>query len=108
LWRSVVSAYVLAEHELVLLRQACAVADVCDELRSVLAAEGVMTATRLGERKVHPALVEVRQQQLALARLVVALRVPLGDQEDQSPAVPSTAARLQRRGLRGVYGGGAS
>jgi len=111
LWHSVLTDFELAEHELVLLRQACRSADVCDQLGSVLAADGVMATTRLGEQKVHPALVELRQQRLVLARLIVALRVPLGDQEDQSPSVSvsSPAARLQRRALRGVYvAGGAS
>lgn len=107
LWRSVLSAFDLAEHELTLLRQACRVADLCDQLHAVVAKEGAITASRLGEPRVHPAVVELRQQRLVLARLVVALRVPLGDQEDQSPSVSasSPAARLQRRGLRGVYGG---
>ncbi len=106
LWRAVLSDFALAEHEMTLLRQACRVADVCDVLAAAVAADGVMMTTRLGEVRVHPGLVELRQQRLALARLVVALRVPLGDQEeDQSPTVSSPSARLQRRGLRGVYGG---
>ncbi len=105
LWRSVLSDFELAEHEVVLLRQACRVADLCDQLHARVAADGPMLTTRLGEQKVHPAVVELRQQRIVLARLIVALRVPLGDQEDQSPAVSSPAARLQRRGLRGVYGG---
>jgi hypothetical protein len=46
----------------------------------------------------HAALVELRQQRIVLARLVVALRVPLGDQDEES-----APARLQRRGARGVY-----
>jgi len=103
LWRSVVSAYHLVEHEMALLRQACAVADVCDELRAVVAAEGAVVVSRLGEQRAHPALVELRQQQLALARLTIALRVPIGDQEGLPAAASST--RSQRRGLRGVYGG---
>ncbi len=105
LWRAVLSDFELAEHEVVLLRQAASVVDLCDELAAVVAAAGPLMVTRLGEPRVHPAVVELRQQRLVLARLVVALRVPLGDQEDQSPTVSSPAARLQRRGLRGVYGG---
>ncbi len=106
LWRAVLTGFELAEHETVLLRQAVRTVDVCDSLQRVLDAEGVMSTSRLGDAKVHPALVELRQQRLTLARLVVALRVPLGDQEDQTPANTSaTVARLQRRGLRGVYGG---
>jgi hypothetical protein len=98
LWRSITGEYELAEHELALLRQAVHVADVCAQLQAVVEAEGPLAANRLGERKAHPALVELRAQRLLLARLVVALRVPLGD-EEQGP-------RLQRRGIRGVYAGG--
>jgi hypothetical protein len=38
--------------------------------------------SRPGETRAHPALVEVRAQQVLLARLIVALRVPMGDQEE--------------------------
>ena len=103
LWRTILVSFMLAEHELVLLRQACAVADVCDELRASVVAEGAVVVSRLGEKRANPAVVELRQQQLTLARLVVALRVPLGDQEGL-PAVAS--GRTPRRGLRGVYGTG--
>jgi len=56
------------------------------------------------EGRAHPALVELRQQRILLARLVVALRVPMGEQDDESPQRP------QYRGTRGVYGirGGAA
>ncbi len=76
---------------------------------AVVAADAVMATTRLGEQKVHPAVVELRQQRIVLARLVVALRVPIGDQEEAAARSTSAdvgaAARLPRRGLRGVYGG---
>lgn len=98
LWRAVVEAFDLAEHELVLLRQAAHVADVCSELQATVDREGLLAAGRA-----HPGLVELRLQRILLARLVVALRVPLGD-EDDAPE------RTQYRGTRGVYGirGGAA
>jgi hypothetical protein len=99
LWRTVLGEFELAEHELVLLRQAVRVADTCAALQGVVEAEGALTTSRLGEPKAHPALVELRAQQVLLARLVVALRVPLGDQEEAGAG----SSRLQRRGLRGVY-----
>ncbi len=107
LWRSVLADFDLAEHELTLLREACRVADLCAGLAAVVAAEGVIATTRLGEQKVHLAVVELRQQRIVLARLVVALRVPIGDQEEavKPSSDVGAAARLQRRGLRGVYGG---
>ncbi len=93
LWRAVVSDYELAEHEMSLLRQAVRVADACEALQQLVDAEGVMPGGRP-----HPALVELRQQRIVLARLVVALRVPMGDQDAQD------TARTQYRGARGVYG----
>jgi len=85
----------LDEHELTLLRQAVRVADSCDQLHEMVIRDGPL----LGDR-VHPAAVELRQQRILLARLIVALRVPLAD-EDAARADGPT--RLQRRGLRGVY-----
>jgi hypothetical protein len=100
LWRSVLRDFELAEHERSLLEQAYRVADVCVQLQAAVSADGPLAVSRLGEQKAHPALVELRTQQILLARLIVALRVPLGDQEGRS----------QYRGPRGVYAirGGAS
>lgn len=95
LWRAVLEAYELDEHELSLLRQAVRSADLCDQLQAVVDADGPMLTTRLGEVKAHPAVVELRQQRITLARLIVALRVPLGEQDE---------GRSQHRGIRGVYG----
>jgi hypothetical protein len=52
---------------------------MCDALQAAAVdVEGPLSTTRLGETRTHPAPVELRAQQLLLARLVVALRVPLG------------------------------
>lgn len=93
LWRSVVEAYDLDEHELVLLREAVRSVDRLDELDGQVRADGVMVRSPSGPR-VHPAAVEARQLRIALARVLAALRLPSGDEE----------ARPQRRvGVRGVY-----
>lgn len=102
LWRAVLREFDLEEHELALLRRACFVADRCTALQDVIDAEGMFETNRLGERKMHPAVVELRQQEILLAKLVVAMRVPLGESgDDESP-------RPQLRALRGlnVRGGG--
>jgi hypothetical protein len=59
----------------------------------LLEAEGLTSQTSQGQR-IHPALVELRQQRIALARLFAALHIPVGEQTD----------RTQHRGTRGVYG----
>jgi len=93
LWRSITANYTLSEVEDVLLRQAVRVADHLDDLDVALAADGVLIPGRDGDRKVHPALAEARQQRLVLARLLSALRLPAEE----------SSARLQHRGIRGVY-----
>jgi hypothetical protein len=97
----VLSDFELAEHEMALLRQAVRVADLCDQLQAIVDAEGPMLRVE-GVRRTHPAVVELRQQRIVLARLVVALRVPLGDQEQDGASV-GEPTRLQRRGTRGFY-----
>lgn len=51
--------------------------------------------------KAHPALPELRQQRIALARLLAALGLPTGVEDD----VPKSQ---QRRSVRGVYAVGSA
>lgn len=97
LWRSVTDHYDLDEHEATLLHSACTTADLIDVLDATVAREGAVIESPQG-RKAHPALVEVRQQKIALARLLAALRLPQGEEGDTQ-----ASARPQRRGgVRGV------
>jgi hypothetical protein len=98
----------LSEHEVTLLLEACRVADVCADLQGRVDREGTMTRTRLGEDRANPALVELRQQRILLTRLIVALRVPVGDQDDSVGAAGGAGDRPQYRGPRGVYAVGGS
>ncbi len=100
LWRAVTRDYVLDDHETAVLREACRTVDSLDALQRQLEADGVMSESTQGTR-VHPALVELRQQRITFARLLTALRIPTEDD----------TGRTQGRGApRGVYGiaGGAS
>lgn len=91
LWRETTRALELDEHERLLLLEACRTADTLDALADVISREGAM---RGGEP--HPALIESRQQRLALARLIASLRLP----DDMT----APAGRPQRRGAaRGSY-----
>lgn len=99
LWDSVTAEYELDEHETALLVETCRTIDLCDELESELRADGAIVDSPQG-RKANPAAVELRQQRIALARLLAALRMPAGGEGDQVQG-----RRPQRRvGARGVYG----
>jgi hypothetical protein len=96
LWRSVLSAYELEEHERQLLREMCRTVDQLDQLHDLVEREGVMDPRW---SKPHPALVESRQLRIAYARLSGALRLPAGDESD-----PAASRRPQRRvGVRSPY-----
>jgi hypothetical protein len=98
LWNAVTGECAMEEHELVLLRQAVRVADMCADLQALVDAQGLM----LGDR-IHPASVELRQQRLLLGRLIVALRIPVAQDDEGTPEAVPDGQRTQRRGLRGPY-----
>jgi hypothetical protein len=98
LWSSITDDYELDEHELALLREAVRTVDLLADLDVVVKREGPIVDTPQGQ-KAHPAAVEARQQRIALARILAALRLPSGEEGDQK-----ASARPQRRsGARGVY-----
>lgn len=95
LWSAVTADYELEVHELLLLEQACRAADQLDRLAEEAAGQPVTVTNVKGDRVTHPAIVESRQQGLALSRLLASLRLPSGDESE----------RPQRRGgARGSYG----
>jgi hypothetical protein len=99
LWDSIVAKFDLDEHELALLRQMVRTVDVLDELDAAVRRDGPLIDSSAGPRA-HPAVIEGRQQRIALARLTAALRLPQGEDGDRQ-----AGARPQRRvGARGVYG----
>ena len=93
LWRAVLSDYVLDQHELTILREACRTADTLDALQALVDAEGLTAPSSQGVRA-HPALVELRQQRVTFARMLTALRIPQGEDDGRTQA---------RGGTRGVY-----
>jgi hypothetical protein len=89
LWDSVLGEFELEEYERSLLLQCCQTADIVADLQATIETLGVDCAGR--------ELMEIRQQRLTYARLIVAMRLPGGLAEDGKPM------RAQRRGVRGVY-----
>jgi hypothetical protein len=98
-WDSITDAYDLDQHETALLVETVRTIDLCDELERELRVDGAIVDSPQG-RKANPAAVELRQQRIALARLLASLRMPAGDEGDQVQG-----RRQQRRtGVRGTYG----
>lgn len=99
LWTSIVDEFELDEHELAVLVEAVRTVDVLDVLDARIRRDGPVVSSPQGD-KANPALVEARQQRIALARLLAVLRLPAGDEAGQK-----AGARAQRRvGARGTYG----
>jgi phage terminase small subunit len=99
LWSSVVEHFDLDEHERAMLLEACRSVDLLDQLDAAVRRDGPMVDSPQGQ-KAHPAAVEARQQKIALARLLAALRLPAGSEGDEVQG-----RRQQRRvGVRGTYG----
>lgn len=97
LWTSVQRDYELETHEQRLLLEAARTLDLLDELAAAVDRDGALVDSQQGLRA-NPAAVEARQQRITLARLLAALRLPAGDEDDV------TNRRPQRRvGARGVY-----
>lgn len=95
LWKAVTTDYDLAAHELQVLTEAARTVDLLAELEKIIVRDGPTVDGMHGPR-INPAATEARQQRLALARLIVALRIPVDD--------ATGAPRTQHRGIRGVYG----
>lgn len=62
-------------HELQVLLEACRAADLIDRLAAAVEADGVLTTGSTGQKVVHPAVPELRQQQATFARLMGALNL---------------------------------
>jgi hypothetical protein len=96
LWKSALTTIEIPDHELEILTEACRTLDLCDDLQHQIDEDGVLLAWGAGWRN-HPAISELRQQRVVLARLLVVLKVP-SDQQ------PQEGQQMPRRPRRGVYG----
>jgi hypothetical protein len=68
--------YALSGHDWALLARAMRCAQTCDDLLSLVEAEGWLVNSAAGPTP-HPAVAELRRQQLRLTRLLAALSNPL-------------------------------
>jgi hypothetical protein len=90
----------LDAHEVALLREVAATADLIDGLAEVVEGKGLTSDSPQGVR-VHPAVVELRQQRVTLARLLAALNVP-SCEVDESRDRPMPG---RPRGVYAIQGG---
>lgn len=102
LWSAVTGVLDLDEHEALALRELCRTADTLDTLQAVVERDGVLAESSQGMRA-HPALVELRQQRIAFARLVSALQLPSGLSAPQQGGAPPVQPAQRRPGVKGVY-----
>ena len=93
LWRSIVDAYDLGDHQLELLRRACEASDRTDEAAAVVAAEGLTVNDRYGFPRPHPATTIERDSRIALARLLRELALEPGAPEDHARPPRTGATR---------------
>jgi len=99
LWASLVALYELEEHERALLVEAERTLNLLADLDVAVRAGGAVVDSPQG-MKAHPAAVEARQQRVAFAPLLAALRLPAGGEGDRQ----ANARPARKDAVRGVYG----
>jgi len=99
-WASTVSAFELSEAELSVLAIACRTLDTTSDLEGLVAADGLMIEGSRGQRVLHPAVAELRQQRSTFARLLVQLGLP----DEQDETVPSQRSVRASRAAQARWG----
>jgi hypothetical protein len=96
LWRSVTAEYELAAHELELLRQAAATADLIARAGAVLAGDDLTVEGSMGQPVGHPMIAVLADQRRLLASLFRAMGVAAG--EDDAILLDPGPSAWRRRG----------
>jgi len=93
-WRRQVKDFQFGAAELELLTEICRTLDICETLDGIVRAEGATALGHKGQPTSHPAARELRQQRLALGRLIAQLDLP--EEED----IPSPASIRGRKAAK--------
>ncbi len=104
-WREVVAEFELGPDDVELLAETCRQLDLVDLLREAIGTD-VLVSTGEGGRKVHPAMIELRQVRIELRRSIAALGLPAPDDAgavELPPEVPNILAARGRRAARGRW-----
>jgi hypothetical protein len=97
-WRNITRRYDLRPDELLVLARICRAVDRIATLDAIAAASEPIITGSHGGKVIHPAVVELRQQELVLARLVRVLALP--DSDSAYGRVPLPSVRSARRSHR--------
>lgn len=94
------------QKEALLLLEACRVLDQIADLAAAVEIEGITVRGSMGQTVVHPAVPELRQQQMAFRSLMSSVRLPEDDGAAErfhhERAKAGAEARWNRPALRGV------
>lgn len=96
LWRSITGEWELDPRELALLSAACRQSDDVAALEAALATDGLVTLGSAGQPRMNAVITELRQSRMAVAKLLVDLRLP---SEDEAP-MTATQLRASRAASR--------
>ena len=87
LWTQTVADVEFEPYNLQVLAEACHTLDALHSLQAALDADGPIIDSPQG-KKANPALPELRQGRIVLARLLAALRIPTADDEPAKQGKP--------------------
>ncbi|MGY4648409.1 terminase [Mycobacterium sp. URHB0021] len=93
LWRELTAEFSPEPHERATLLELCRTVSLCEVLQRRLDTDGTVVDGQRGP-KMHPAIAEIRQQRIVVARLTASLGIRSEDDEPKP-----------RGAVRGVYAG---
>ncbi len=96
-WVAVVTEYEISPAELEILAEACRSLDTIDALQAAVDSDGVTVPGSTGQTRIHPAVGEIRQLRLAVARLLQVIGLPA---EEPKPATARAERAAHRRWAR--------
>lgn len=105
LYRQILSKYEFRPDEMVVLENACRVADTIARLDAALVDAPLVTVGVGGQDRIHPILVELRQQRIILASLLRQLQIPDDVPSVNQQRAAGNASWASRSGR--VHGGSA-
>lgn len=96
LWKSLHEDYEFDSHEETLVFETCRVVDVIADLADSVSSDGLMIVGSMGQKVLNPAVAEMRQQQMALSRLVGMLNLGSADTGSAAQMITATSLSAKR------------